>query len=148
MSRRHAEVTITRGGIGGCLAAAAVVVLVDGIGQAIDLPMRLFDYGQLGTLVLAVMLLVPGMADVVRRERRKSGQVMGAPRMRPGNRLGAPRMSYCVPRRRQLSWWAPRSSTPVSGGIRRWRVRFPSASAKSLIVSARRAGALHGACDV
>ncbi len=32
-------------------------------------------------------------------------------------------------RRRLGTWWAPRSSKPVSAALRRWRVRFPSASA-------------------
>ena len=33
-------------------------------------------------------------------------------------------------RRRQGSWWAPRSSKPFEGARASWRVRFPSASAK------------------
>ena len=33
-------------------------------------------------------------------------------------------------RRRLGTWWSPRSSKPVSAAPRRWRVRFPSASAR------------------
>jgi hypothetical protein len=43
-------------------------------------------------------------------------------------------------RRRLGTWWAPRSSKPVSAALRRWRVRFPSASATCRNVSPGRAG--------
>ena len=48
-------------------------------------------------------------------------------------------------RRRQGAWWPPWSSKLVSGAPRRWRVRFPSASAtRPAIVSARIEAVLEG----
>jgi len=44
-----------------------------GIGQAIDLALRLFDYGQLGTLVIAVLVLVLGVDALSRTARRRLG---------------------------------------------------------------------------
>ncbi len=44
-----------------------------GIGQAIDLALRLFDYGQLGTLVIAVLALVLGVDALSRTARRRLG---------------------------------------------------------------------------
>ena len=45
-------------------------------------------------------------------------------------------------RRRLGTWWAPRSSKPVSAALRRWRVRFPSASATCINAAAGRVSAV------
>lgn len=44
-----------------------------GLGQAIDLSLRLFDYGRLSTAVLAVLVLVVGVDAVSRALRRRLG---------------------------------------------------------------------------
>lgn len=49
-----------------------------GLGQAVDLSLRLFDYGRLSTTVLAVLALVLGVDAVSRRLRARAGaQVRG-----------------------------------------------------------------------
>lgn len=57
------------------IRAATVLGIVGagGLGAAIDLSLRLFDYGELGTLVLATMLLVLGVDQLSRRIRRRLG---------------------------------------------------------------------------
>lgn len=65
-----------------CNVRAATVLGVvgaGGIGQAIDLSVRLFDYGQLGTLLIAVLVLVLGTDAVSRLVRRRFGAVVGGP---------------------------------------------------------------------
>lgn len=49
------------------------IVGAGGLGQAIDLSLRLFDYAQLGTLVLAVLVLVLGVDALSRRIRSAVG---------------------------------------------------------------------------
>jgi len=49
------------------------IVGAGGLGQAIDLSLRLFDYGQLGTLVAAVLILVLGVDALSRRLRGRWG---------------------------------------------------------------------------
>lgn len=51
-----------------------------GLGQAVDLSLRLFDYGRLSTAVLAVLALVLGVDAVSRRLRGRAGAVV-----RPGH---------------------------------------------------------------
>ena len=49
------------------------IVGAGGLGQAIDLSLRLFDYGQLGTLVATVLALVLGVDALSRRLRARWG---------------------------------------------------------------------------
>ena len=49
------------------------IVGAGGLGQAIDLSLRLFDYGQLGTLLVTVLALVLGVDAVSRRLRGRWG---------------------------------------------------------------------------
>ncbi len=49
------------------------IVGAGGLGQAIDLSLRLFDYGQLGTLILTVLALVLGVDAVSRWLRGRWG---------------------------------------------------------------------------
>ena len=49
------------------------IVGAGGLGQAIDLSLRLFDYGQLGTLVVTVLVLVLGVDGISRRLRGRWG---------------------------------------------------------------------------
>lgn len=67
-----------------CNVRAATVLGVvgaGGIGQAIDLSLRLFDYARLGTLLLAVLVLVLGVDTLSRAVRRRLGaRVDGAER--------------------------------------------------------------------
>lgn len=49
------------------------IVGAGGLGQAIDLSLRLFDYGQLGTLVATVLALVFGVDALSRRLRARWG---------------------------------------------------------------------------
>ena len=49
------------------------VVGAGGLGQAIDLSLRLFDYGKLGTLILTVLALVLGVDALSRRVRAAVG---------------------------------------------------------------------------
>ncbi len=49
------------------------IVGAGGLGQAVDLSLRLFDYGRLGTLVLTVLLLVLGVDALSRRVRAAVG---------------------------------------------------------------------------
>jgi phosphonate transport system permease protein len=58
-------------------AAVLGVVGAGGIGQAIELSLRLFDYGRLATLLLAVLLLVLGVDAVSRILRRRGGAPRG-----------------------------------------------------------------------
>ena len=55
------------------------VVGAGGLGQAIDLSLRLFDYGRLSTLVLTVLVLVLGVDAVSRRLRRRWGADVHVP---------------------------------------------------------------------
>lgn len=49
------------------------IVGAGGLGQAIDLSLRLFDYGKLGTLTLTVLVLVLGVDALSRRARAAVG---------------------------------------------------------------------------
>ncbi len=49
------------------------IVGAGGLGQAIDLSLRLFDHGRLGTLVVAVLVLVLGVDALSRRLRGRWG---------------------------------------------------------------------------
>ena len=55
------------------------VVGAGGLGQAIDLSLRLFDYGRLATLVAAVLVLVLGVDALSRRLRARWGADVHVP---------------------------------------------------------------------
>ncbi len=95
--------------------------------------------------LVAPLADVPGFGDeldarrapAVPHARARHGQ-QGSRTRQFGNGVTARVLAPFRVGRRLGSWWAPRSSKPMSVTQSRWRVRFPSASANQLSVLVRR----------